>query len=261
MNIFGFFIKPVSLVFWLLFLIMAHPVNAAEFDNSDRAMKILKKIDDMWRGESSWSVVSMKVKTAHYTRSMKMEAWSKGTEKTLVRITAPLKEKGTTTLKSGESIYTYLPKTDRTIRLTSGMMTGSWMGSHFTNDDLVKESMLTDDYDVSITFEGVRDGQNIIEFALFPKEDAVIVWGRIDLTILAEKKLPLKETFYDEDMEPVRDIVFDKVKNLGGREIPSRLKVLPKDKPDEFTELVYETMEFGKAIDDSFFSLSSLRRK
>ena len=120
------------------------PALAADTDIV-RAKKILREIDDLWRGESSHGRFSMLVKTRHYTRSLQMEGWSKGTEQTLMRILKPLKERGTATLKSGSTIYTYLPRTDRTIRLTSGMMMGSWMGSHFTNDDLVKESRMDED--------------------------------------------------------------------------------------------------------------------
>ena len=104
--------------------------------------KLLDDVDDLWRGQTSEAVLTMEVVTKNYQRTMKMRGFSKGKEKTLVRILKPIKEKGTATLKSGNNIYTYLPKTDRTIRLTSGMMMGSWMGSHFTNDDLVKESPL-----------------------------------------------------------------------------------------------------------------------
>ena len=152
--------------------------------SQDRAKEILRHIDDLWRGASSYGIFSMQVKTAHYTRNMRMEAWSKGKEKTLVRILEPLKEKGTASLKSGNSIYSYLPRTDRTIRLTSGMMMGSWMGSHFTNDDLVKESRMEEDYHVTISYEGVRNGRKIIEFQLTPKPDAAVVWGKVVLIVL-----------------------------------------------------------------------------
>ena len=125
----------------------------------ERISEILATVDDLWRGKSSYAVTTMRVKTEHYTRTMRMEGWSKGKEKTLFKVLEPLREKGTVTLKSGNHIYTYLPKTDRTIRLTSGMMMGAWMGSHLTNDDLVKEARLEADYDASISFEGERDGQ------------------------------------------------------------------------------------------------------
>jgi hypothetical protein len=203
----------------------------------------------------------MQVKTAHYTRNMRMEGWSKGKEMTLVRVLSPLKEKGTATLKSGNNIYTYLPRTDRTIRLTSGMMMGSWMGSHFTNDDLVKESRMEEDYDPTITFEGRRDNQDIIEFSLIPKPDAAVVWGKVVLTVFADGFIPIVEYYYNEDMKISRTMTFSEVKLLTDRRLPTVMRVIPADKPEEFTELVYETLELNVKLSDDFFSIANLRRK
>lgn len=225
-----------------------------------RAKDILRHIDDMWRGTSSHSVLTMQVKTAHYTRDMRMEGWSKGKDKTLVRILSPLKEKDTATLKSGDDIYSYLPKTDRTIKLTSGMMMGSWMGSHFTNDDLVKDSRMEEDYDPSISFEGNRDGQDIIEFTLIPKPDAAVVWGKIVAIVLAEDYMPLKYCYYDEEMNIARTMTFSRYEMLSGKIRPKVMRVVPADKPDEFTELLYEELELDISLEDDFFSISSLKR-
>lgn len=226
-----------------------------------RAYQILEKVDDLWRSTSSQGTISMRVKTKHYTRSLRMESWSKGKEKSLVRIISPLKEKGTVSLKSGNTMYTYLPKTDRTIRLTSSMMLGSWMGSHFTNDDLVKESRLSEDYDPAITFEGERDGLAIIDFALLPKPDAPVVWGKIVITVRASDHVPLVSLYYDEDMILARTLTFDKIEEMGGRLVPAVLRMVPTDKPEEYTELIYEDILFDIDITDSFFSLMQLRRK
>ena len=234
-------------------------VFSADADSS-RVSALLNEIDDMWRGHSSYAVTTMQVKTRHYTRSMKLEGWSKGKEKTLFRIIEPLREKGTATLKSGNNIYTYLPKTDRTIKLTSGMMMGSWMGSHLTNDDLVKEARLEEDYDATISFEGQRDGQDIIEFTLIPKIDAAVVWGKLQLIILMDNHIPLVEYYYDEDMQLARTISFTDIKTLGGRQRPSVLRVVPADKPDEYTEFVYQRLTFDLELSDSLFSFSSLRK-
>jgi hypothetical protein len=242
---------------WLCGAALAQPEDGQD----GRATRILRAVDDLWRGSSSHARVSMQVKTEHYTRNLKMEAWSKGKEETLVRIVAPLKEKGTATLKSGNNIFTYLPRTDRTIRLTSGMMLGSWMGSHFTNDDLVKESRREEDYDARISFEGERDGRQLLEFTLLPKPDAAVVWGKLTLTVLAGSYIPLEEIYYDEDMRVARTITFSDVKPLGGRERPAVLRVVPADKPDEYTELVYESLDLDIELSDAMFSLSSLRRR
>ncbi len=179
----------------------------------------------------------------------------------MVRILSPRKEKGTVTLKSGNAIYTYLPKTDRAIRLTSSMMMGSWMGSHFTNDDLVKESRLSDDYVPQIIFEGERDRRNIIEFALDPKPEAPVVSGKIVIVVLAQGFLPISSYYYDEDMALARTMTFSDIKEMGGRLLPATMRVIPADEVDDYTELVYQRISFGMKLDDSFFSLQQLRRR
>lgn len=250
----------ILLTLSLLMGVVSGPAHSAT-SNSERARQILAEIDDLWRADSSAATVSMRVVTANYSREVTMESWSLGKEKSLVRIVAPLKEKGTATLKFGAAIYTYLPKTDRTIRLTSSMMSGSWMGSHFTNDDLVKESRLADDYDPAITFEGVRDGRRIIEFALVPRPEAPVVWGRITTTVLADGYLPLTSRYYDEDGRLARTITFSEIKEMGGRLLPALMHVVPTDKPGEYTDLVYEKISFGQVLPDAFFSLQEIRRR
>ena len=243
-------------------LLTAFPAMAQEFsDHRQRTTHILNTVDDLWRGSSSYAVVSMQVKTEHYTRLMRMEGWSKGKEKTLFRVLEPLREKGTVTLKSDNHIYTYLPKTDRTIRLTSGMMMGSWMGSHLTNDDLVKEARLEEDYDATISFEGKRDGHAIIEFTLIPKPDAPVVWGKLLLVIMADSYTPLAEYYFDEDMVLARTFTFSGMKELAGRQRPAVLRVVPADKPDEYTEFIYEQLELNILLSDAMFSKSSLKRR
>jgi outer membrane lipoprotein-sorting protein len=255
--------RALIIIISVILAIAVHPgISFTQPDDTaiERAKEILRELDDMWRGSSSYTVFTMKVKTAHYSREMKLEGWSKGKEKSLVRILRPLKEKGTATLKSGNNIYSYLPRTDRTIRLTSGMMMGSWMGSHFTNDDLVKESRMEDDYVPSISFEGERDGMKIMEFTLTPKPDAPVVWGKIVAVILAKDYIPLKYYYYDEDMNIARTFLFSKVEQLAGRPRPKLMKVIPADKPEEYTELIYEELDLGIPIDDEFFSIANLKR-
>jgi hypothetical protein len=254
----------IHLTILSVIIFLSYPVSLSFPQQDDtarkRAKEILREVDDMWRGASSHTILTMQVKTSHYTRNMRLEAWSKGKEKTLVHILTPLKEKGTATLKSGSNIYTYLPRTDRTIRLTSGMMMGSWMGSHFTNDDLVKESRMEEDYDPTVSFEGRRDNQDIIEFTLIPKPDAAVVWGKVVLTVLTDGYLPLIQYYYDEDMNIARTITFNKIKQMAGRPRPTVMRVVPADKPNEYTELVYEKMEMDIKLSEAFFSLSHLKR-
>jgi hypothetical protein len=243
-------------------LLAAAPATApAEAKRDARAHDLLKRVDDLWRGDASHAVMRMRVKTSHYERNMKMDAWSKGTDDTLVRILEPAREKGTATLKAGEAIYTYLPHTDRTLKLNSGMMGGSWMGSHFTNDDLVRESRLSDDFNASITFEGERGGAKVVELTLVPTPDAAVVWGKI-VTVIDDRSLnPIQSTYYDEDLKPARTMTFRDLKMLGGRMAPSVMHLVPADKPKEYTEMIYDSLELNPKLPAGLFSLQNLRRR
>jgi len=222
--------------------------------------QILDKVDDQYRGESAKGKMTMKVVTEHWTREMEMEFYSKGKDKSLARILAPKKEEGTATLRNGDNIWNYLPKVKRVIKVPSSMMGGSWMGSHFTNDDIVKESRMVDDYDFEISFQGERKGVEVIEIKCTPKPNAAVVWGQITVVVRREGYQPIEMVYYDEDLEKARTMIFSDIEDMDGRRIPTTMKVVPADKPDEYTLVRYEKMHFGVNLPDSFFSIRNLQR-
>jgi hypothetical protein len=222
---------------------------------------IVDQVDRLLRGDSSHAVATMEVVTEHWTRSLTMEIWSLGTEHSLIRVTAPAKEAGTATLKAGRDIWNYLPKVDRTIKIPASMMSGSWMGSHFTNDDLVKDSRLIDQYDIETSFDGDRDGETIWEFTLTPKPDAPVVWGRVEIEVRQSDLMPLASRYFNEDGEISRTMEFTDFKNMGGRIVPAVMNMYPANKPGERTTMIYEDLEFDIDIDESFFSLRNLQRR
>lgn len=223
--------------------------------------EIIDHVDRIMRGDSSRGRATMEVVTEHWERSITMDVWSLGTEYSLVRVTAPAKEAGTATLKAEKDIWNYLPKVDRTIKVPASMMSGAWMGSHFTNDDLVKESRLVEDYDIEIHFEGERDGVDVWEFHLTPKPEAAVVWGSIEYRIRREDYMPVWAKYYDEDGGLSRTLEFKDFRTMGGRLVPAIMDMHPADKPDERTTMIYDSLEFDVDIDRSFFSLQNLKRR
>jgi hypothetical protein len=140
------------------------------------------------------------------------------------------------------------------------MMGSSWMGSHFSNDDLVKESRMADDYTFEISFQGQKEGRRVVEITCIPHEDAVVVWGRIIVTVDSDEYLPLKILYYDEDLELARTMIFEDIGLLGGRKLPRRMVIIPAAKPKEATVVLYEEMEWDIELDDKLFSIRSLKR-
>jgi outer membrane lipoprotein-sorting protein len=223
------------------------------------AKAILDKVDDLYRGTSSHGKMTMEVVTAHWRRTLSLEFWSKGKDKSLIRILSPLKEKGTATLRSGNEIWNYLPKVNRVIKLPSSMMSASWMGSHFTNDDLVKESRFSDDYTFKITHEGARDGVEIVELTCTPKPEAPVVWGKVDVTVRRSDFLPIVILYYDENMHLARTMTFSRVKEWSGRKLPTVMTLTPADKPGEKTTITYQEIHFDVSLSDEIFSLRNLQ--
>ncbi len=223
------------------------------------AEEIIDHVDRILRGESSRGVATMEVVTENWERNMTMEVWSLGTDHALIRITAPKKEEGTATLKAGNEIWNYLPRVDRTIKIPASMMMGAWMGSHFTNDDLVKESRLIEDYEIEISHDGDRDGVTVWEFTLTPKPEAPVVWGHIEYQVRQDDLMPTWTRYFDEDGTLVRTMTFSEYRVMGGRLVPAVMELRPVDKPDERTLFRYSELEFDLNIDESFFSLRALR--
>ena len=248
-------IRTFPLVISAVLLLAAFPARAMEVD------ELIRHIDRLWRGDTSHAIMSMTVKTRRYERTMSMEAWSRGKDYSLVLIREPVKDRGIATLKVKENIWNYLPKINRVIKVPPSMMSGSWMGSHFTNDDLVKESTFEDDYDSSITFEGEREGKSIYEMTSLPKPEAAVVWGKVVMLIEQRTLAPFKAFYYDEEGGLVRTLTFDQPQQIEGRTVPMRMSLQPEDKPNESTVIVYHSIEFGVPLEPSFFSLQSLKQR
>jgi outer membrane lipoprotein-sorting protein len=204
--------------------------------------------------------MTMQVTTAHWTRTLTMDFWSQGKEKTLVRIVSPKKEEGTATLRCGQEIWNYLPKVRRVIKIPSSMMSASWMGSHFSNDDLVKEARMADDYTFELTFDGERDGERLVGISCIPKDGAAVVWGKVEVVARRTDYLPVRLLYYDEDLKLARTLVFSEIRELGGRRLPVRLAMTPADKPDESTVVIHTDFHFDVSLDDDVFTLRNLQR-
>ena len=235
----------------------AHAQNAQQMD----PRTIVDRVDKLLRGTSSRGSMTMKINTRQWSRTLDMDIWSLGNDYALIRVTSPAKEAGTATLKVKNDVWNFLPRVDRTIRIPPSLMAGAWMGSHFTNDDLVKESRLIDDYDIVLSFDGDRDATKVWELTLTPKPNVAVVWGKIVMQVRQADLMPIWERYYDDAGTLTRTITFSNFKTMGGRMIPAMLTVTPADKPDEHTVLIYHDLQFDVGLKPDFFSLQNLKRR
>lgn len=219
--------------------------------------RLLARLDDLYRSRSSIAHMEILVTTPRSTRSLRLKAWTRGEDEALVVIEAPPREEGTSTLRVGPNLWNYLPRIARTIRVPPSMMLGSWMGTDFTNDDLVKESSLRKDFNAQIDHRS--DAPRGWWIRLDVKPGIVGRWARIDI-LVSDDNLPIEERHFDRKGRLARTIVFDEVKVLGGRRLPAHLTLTPTDVEGQRTEMRYLDVQFDIALPDDTFSLSRLER-
>ena len=222
--------------------------------------QLIKEVDEMYRANSSYAELEMEIVTPHWQRTLAMKAWSIGMDKTFIRITAPKKENGVGTLRIENEMWNYLPKTNKVIKIPPSMMMSSWMGSDFTNDDLVKEFSLFEDYTYElVTVEDAEE--DLIYINSIPREDLPIVWGNILIAIREKDHMPVWEKYFDEKGKLMRVLGFSDIRQFGERRIPAVMEMIPQNKEGHKTVIRYNRLEFDIAVDEDVFSLRHLRSR
>ena len=226
--------------------------------SANEAQAIIKKLEKNLRGDYMYSTMRMIVTSKRGIRTVKIESWSKGNDKSFVKILYPKKDKGITFLKIDNQMWQYIPKIERTIKIPPSMMLQSWMGSDFTNDDMVKESSLEEDYHAKI----LSKSGNAATLELTPKADAAVVWGKIIIDVDLQNAVPLKEVFYDDLMKKVRVMTFSKIEQHGSHKVPMVMELKPLDpnKKKNRTKVILEKVNFDTKIDPSYFTKRALKR-
>lgn len=225
------------------------------------AKEIVKKADAKMKGEqSSISQMTMKIVRPTWERTVSFKSWSKGTDYSMVLITAPAKEKGQSFLKFKREMWSWSPSINRMIKLPPSMLSQGWMGSDFTNDDLLNESSIVVDYTHKLLGKEAVSGKSCHKIELIPKENAPVVWGKIILWISADEFLQLKAEYFDEDNYLVKTEVASDIKTMSGRVIPTRFELVPADKEGNKTILIMDNIEFNTPLSESFFTQQSMKK-
>lgn len=230
----------------------------AQPDAIPTAEEVMDHLNDLYRSDAAHSRMTMQITTENWERTLEMESWAQGADRALIVIRAPAREAGTATLKTDEGLWNYAPRADRLMRVPSGMMSEGWMGSHFSNEDVMRESDYNDDYDTTLSVRE-EDGESVLVASSIPLPSAAVVYTRIDYVMTAEGWIPLRAEFYDEDTL-IRTFRYSDVQDIDGRPIPMRLEIIPHETPDESTVIIYDELELDADVDDSVFTQRGLRR-
>ena len=252
--------KSLFLKVTLSIIIFIMPFIIAFGQKDLSATDIVKKADDNMRGKTSEAAITIKIIRPTWSREMTMKAWSKGDDYSMILVTSPAKEKGTVFLKRIKEVWNWIPTIERNIKLPPSMMSQSWMGTDFTNDDLVKEASSVSDYDHQLLGKETISNKDCYKIQMIPKPSAAIVWEKVIVWIDTADFLQLKAEFYDEDGALVNIMNSSDIKELGGRKITSKIEMFPVEKRGNSTVIIYNDINFDKPINDNFFTTRNMKQ-
>ncbi|MBN2813466.1 MAG: outer membrane lipoprotein-sorting protein [Bacteroidales bacterium] len=225
------------------------------------ATEIVRKADEKYNGEkSSYSVMSMTIVRPGWKRTLEFKNWTLGREYALTLITVPAKEAGQSFLKRQNEMWSWNPAISRLIKLPPSMMSQGWMGSDYTNDDILRESSLVKDYTHKLLGEETLGGRLCYKILMTAREEAAIVWGKQIRWIDKKEFLVMKAELYDEDGYLVRTETGSGIKAMDGRTITTLIELVPEDEPDNKTMLEIKEIRFNQPVEESFFSQQNMKK-
>lgn len=224
------------------------------------AKEIVKKADDKGRGLTSRGEMVMTIVRPTWTRSVTLKSWQKGSDYSMILITEPAKDKGQVFLKIKTDMWNWVPSIEKMIKIPPSMMMQSWMGSDFTNDDLVKESSVVTDYKHQLIGQETIREHKCYKIELIPLPEAAVTWGKVVVWITVDGFDQWKVEYYDQDMKLINIMNAFNIQMMGDRKIPTKLEILPVENANQKTVLDTKSIVFNQPIEDGFFSQQNMKR-
>ncbi|MCA0933741.1 outer membrane lipoprotein-sorting protein [Lutimonas saemankumensis] len=224
------------------------------------AKEIIEKADEKIRGKTNNSVLEMQIIRPTWQRDISMKSWSNGLDYSMTYITSPARDKGQVFMKRKTEMWNWMPSIGRMVKIPASMMSQGWMGSDYTNDDILKESSIVVDYNHSLVGEEEVEGLNCYKIEMKPKEEAAVIWGKVYKWITKDEFIQIKSEYFDEEDELVKsDFGYD-FKKMDGRLIPTRIEIVPTGEEGKKTVLFLKEVKFDIPIEESFFSQQNMKR-
>ncbi|NNC96082.1 MAG: outer membrane lipoprotein-sorting protein [Chitinophagales bacterium] len=244
-------LPPLMLIFLAAFSVTQDDMTAKE---------IVRKADENAQGiNSSYSEMTITIVRPKWEREMSLKSWSKGNDFSMIYILTPVKDKGTIFLKRKKEVWNWLPTIGRSIKLPPSMMMQSWMGTDMTNDDIVREASVIEDYDHTLVGEEKIENRECYKIEMIPKEDAVVVWSKVIVYIDKTDFIQMRSEMYDEEGFLVNTLLASDIKNMDDHLIATKLEVIPSDKEGNKTLMTINTIEFDIEIADDFFTVANMK--
>ena len=218
----------------------------------------LNYADDQMRGDRSHGEMTMTIETPNWTRTLEIESDVEGKSQAITTINSPAKEKGIRTLRIDNNMWNYFPKLKRKVAVSSSMLLASWMGSDFTNDDVLKASSMSQDYHHKFLPDAKVNGVVYKVIENTAKSNTKVMWPKVVTYSSKSDCLPRQNDYYDKQGKIKRTMTFSEIKKFDGHLVPALWVMKPADDPDKKTIIKYQNIIFKTKFKSNHFSQQSL---
>jgi outer membrane lipoprotein-sorting protein len=241
-------------IIWMLFLL-----STTVFAQNPDPDMILSKVDQNIIARNRISEAEMIIRGRHVDRTVRSISWIKGTETAFTEYLAPPRERGTKMLKQKDNLWTYFPRTDRTVSIAGHLLNQSIMGSDLSYSDLMEDPKLQNIYNAKIVGEETLLDRRCWILDLVAKEKEVSYYKR-KIWVDKERFIVLKENRYALSGRLIKTTEVKKIEKIDGRWVP--VKIIFKDqlKSGEGTEFNLISIKFNDEIPDYVFTKANLKK-
>lgn len=254
------YIMTLKRQFFSFFILLLMLVPNTKAQSQLTATEIITKADEKVRGKTNHTVIDMEIIRPTWKRSISMKAWGRGLDYSMTYITFPAKEKGQVFMKRKTEMWNWMPTIGRMIKIPASMMSQGWMGSDYTNDDILKESSMIVDYEHSLDAEETIEGFDCYKIEMSPKAEAAVIWSKVYKWVTKDEFIQIKSEYYDEDDDLVKSDFAYEFKKMDGRLIPTRIEIVPADDSGKKTVLYIKEIQFDIELPESYFSQQNMKR-
>lgn len=242
---------------WVILLLAVSLTTSAERAVADEAKERVRGAVQYWRDNTSFRVADIRIHRQEWERALTVRIWTQGTQSSLLRVIAPAKDLGNATLIIDKDMWTYSPKVNRVIRMTASMLGQGWMGSDFSSKDVITTSDLVGQYTHQLVATENKDGHRIYTIQMTPLESAPIVWGR-EILKIRDDHIIIEHSYFDQNMKLIKILRSEDIRTLGGKMLPTRLRMQKMENASEWTEVSYQEANFNVSVPANMFTLSNL---
>jgi outer membrane lipoprotein-sorting protein len=246
--------KKASLIIFIPILV----TTIAMSQTPPTGEEILKRVDANIGSDNKIATAEMIIHGRRGSRSIKSKSWIYGVEKSYTEYLAPAREAGTKMLKLEDQLWTYIPSTDRTIKISGHMLRQSVMGSDLSYEDMMEDPELLNLYNANIIEESAYLERPCWVLELTAKVDDISYHSR-KIWVDKERYVSLKEERFARSGKLLKVFEVQDVRSIQNRWVPVHMVFKDALKSGKGTEYFIESIQFNADIPEALFTKASLR--